>query len=71
MIHVGQRIKDELERQDRTISWLARKLNCNRSRIYRTLEKTSIDTNLLKQISVILNHNFLQELAEDFEEKAG
>lgn len=65
MVNIGQRIREELIRQERTISWLARKLNCNRSTIYRILDKNSIDTLMLAQISSILNHNFMQELSDD------
>ena len=65
MVNIGLRIKEELQQQERTISWLARKLNCNRSTVYRILNKNSIDTMLLEQISRILNHNFMQELSDD------
>lgn len=54
MEHIGQVIKQELERQERTVVWLARKLSCDRSNIYRIFQKESIDTNLLVRISVIL-----------------
>ena len=47
MVNIGLRIKEELQQQERTISWLARKLNCNRSTVYRILNKNSIDTMLL------------------------
>ena len=68
MVNVGQRIKDELERQERTVSWLARKLNCNRSTVYRIFSKNSIDTLMLAKISHILNHNFIRELSEDMDQ---
>ena len=53
MEHIGQVIKQELERQERTVVWLARKLSCDRSNIYRIFQKESIDTNLLVRISVL------------------
>lgn len=65
MVNIGQSIKDELERQERTVSWLARKLNCTRAAVYRIFAKNSIDTQLLAQISLILNRNFFLELADD------
>jgi hypothetical protein len=65
MVNIGQSIKDELERQERTVSWLARKLNCTRAAVYRIFAKNSIDTQLLAQISRILNRNFFLELAND------
>lgn len=69
MINIGQNIKDELDRQERTISWLARKLNCNRAAVYRILRKNSIDTSLLASISAILRHDFFRDLSEDMEER--
>ena len=65
MVNIGQNIKDELQRQERTVSWLARKLNCTRAMVYRIFSKNSIDTNLLIQISKVLHHNFFCELKED------
>ena len=65
MVNIGQNIKDELQQQERTVSWLARKLNCTRAAVYRIFGKNSIDTVLLFQISVILHRNFFKELSED------
>ena len=65
MVDVGQRIKEELERQERSVSWLARKLNCTRAAIYRIFAKNSIDTALLTEISLLLRYNFFQELSDD------
>lgn len=65
MVNIGQNIKEELERQERTVSWLARKLNCTRAAVYRIFEKNSIDTSLLLSISRILHRNFFLELSEE------
>lgn len=55
----------ELERQERGISWFARKIGCDRSTVYRIFQKNSIDTQHLKRISVILNHDFFADLSMD------
>lgn len=65
MVNIGQNIKEELQRQERSVSWLARKLNCTRAAVYRIFSKNSIDTALLASISLILHRNFFQELLED------
>lgn len=65
MINLGERIQQELKQQERSISWLARKMGCNRTGVYRILKKNSIDTALLFQISQILNYNFFQELSKN------
>ena len=65
MVNIGQNIKEELQRQERTVSWLARKLNCTRAAVYRIFDKNSIDTALLTNISQVLHYNFFTELSED------
>ena len=65
---IGALIKKELERQERGASWLARKLSCDRSNIYRILQKESIDTLLLQRISLILNHDFFADLSDTLSE---
>lgn len=66
---IGSLIKEELERQERSISWFARKLSCDRSNVYRLFQKESIDTNLLVRISVILGRDFFSELSDNVKEK--
>lgn len=68
MVNIGQNIKEELQRQERTVSWLARKLNCNRAAVYRIFSKNSIDTALLTTISQVLQRNFFLDLSKDLEE---
>ena len=57
-IHIGNLIKIELDRQERTVSWFARKLNCDRSNVYKLFKRSTIDTELLLRVSITLNHNF-------------
>ena len=64
MESVGCLIKKELEKQERSISWLARKLSCDRTKVYRILQKHSIDTYDLARISILLSHDFFADLSE-------
>ena len=57
-IHIGEYIRKQLHREERSIIWLAGKLNYDRTNIYRLLKKPSLDTHLLLRISKILNHDF-------------
>lgn len=57
-IHIGQLIEKEVRRQGRNIPWIAQQLNCERTNVYSIFRRESIDTVLLLQISVILQHNF-------------
>ncbi|MDO4164568.1 MAG: XRE family transcriptional regulator [Bacteroides sp.] len=68
---IGLLIKEELEKQERSISWFARKLSCDRSNIYRLFQKESIDTTLLLRISLLLGRNFFDDLSERVKEKEG
>lgn len=70
MVNIGQRIKEELERQERPVSWIARKLNCSRNGVYRIMKKNSIDTAVLGQISEILHFNFFKELSDSVSDTA-
>lgn len=68
---IGTMIKEELERQERSVSWLARKFSCDRSNVYRLFQKHSIDTALLQRLSVILNRDFFSELSMNFQNRKG
>lgn len=65
MVNIGQNIKEELQRQERTVSWLARKLNCTRAAVYRIFAKNSIDTALLSTICLVLHRDFFHDLSAD------
>jgi len=58
MIHIGQLIREELIRQERSPSWLARKINCERTNVYDIFERSSINTELLERISAVLKYDF-------------
>ncbi len=62
---IGTLIREELERQERSVTWFARKLGCDRSNVYRLFQKHSVDTALLSRISVILARDFFAELSEN------
>ena len=66
---VGDLIKEELEKQERSISWFARKLSCDRSNVYRLFQKESIDTTLLFRVSLLLKRDFFSYLSERLKEK--
>lgn len=68
MIHIGKTIEEELRRQERSVTWFARKLYCNRQNIYDIFKRESIDTTLLRRISDILDYNFFNDLSKDFDD---
>lgn len=68
-MHIGEAIKEELERQGKTVVWFAEQLPCHRTHVYRIFEHPSIDTHALMRISEILNHDFFAEHSTEFKEK--
>lgn len=68
-MHIGQMIEQELRRQGRSKAWLARELNTVRGNVYDILRRESIDTALLTRISLLLDHNFLADLAASLDNR--
>lgn len=58
MIHIGQLIEQQIHEQERSATWLAKKLYCDRTNVYSIFKRKSLDTELLLRISRILNFNF-------------
>ncbi len=71
MIPLGMLIKEELEAQERTVAWFARKLSLDRSNVYRIFQKNSMDTGLLSRISLVLGKDFFSLLSEEYRERQG
>ena len=69
MPHIGKLIKEELDRQERTSAWLARKINCERPNVYYIFRQQSINTDLLMQISRALNVDFFQYYSDEYTEE--
>lgn len=67
MIHIGKLIETELRRQERTVSWFARHLYCERTNVYDIFKRRSIDTQMLLRISNILGHNFFRYYQREYE----
>lgn len=68
MVHIGALIKEELQRQERSVTWFANKLCCERTNVYSIFKRESIDTALLLRISTILHHNFFQYYIQELQE---
>lgn len=60
---IGKAIREELKRQERSVTWFARQICCSRVNVYRIFEKENIDILLLIRISKVLNHNFFEDIA--------
>lgn len=67
MVNIGQQIEEELRRQERSVTWFARKLCCNRQNVYDIFHRTNIDAELLLRISLVLGRNFFEEYTTQYE----
>ena len=63
-IHIGSLIKNKLKEDGRSASWLAKKINCERTNVYKIFKKPSIDTSLLLKITLALKTNFFVYYSE-------
>ncbi|MBO4985227.1 MAG: XRE family transcriptional regulator [Bacteroides sp.] len=66
---IGILIREELERQERSVTWFARKLSCHRTNAYDIFARDNIDLTLLLRISRILRHNFLKDLSAELDDE--
>ncbi len=57
-IHIGKLIEEELHRQERTVTWLSRKIHCDRRNVYKIFARPYIDTDLLMRLCNILHTDF-------------
>lgn len=63
-IHLGNMVKRELKAQGRTVVWLARTINMERSSIYKMFERNTLDVGLLIRISLVMDHDFFQDISD-------
>ena len=57
-IKFGALVKQKLKEQERTASWLAKKIHCSRTNIYKIFEKDTVHAALMKQIGTALDTDF-------------
>lgn len=59
-LHIGEKIKAVFESREMKLKDFAQDIGVARQNVYRIFEKDSIDTELLKKIAGILEHNFFE-----------
>jgi plasmid maintenance system antidote protein VapI len=68
-IHIGKIILQKLKDEERSITWLAKKVNCNDSNLGRMLRNSRhIHAELLFRISVVLKEDFFVYYSEKLKE---
>jgi len=61
---IGALVFQKLKENGQAVSWLAKKVNSDRSNFYRILKRKHIDTQLLLDISRVLNFDFFACFSE-------
>ena len=62
--HIGHLIRQELEKQQRTVTWLAKAISSDRSNCYDIFERKYVSIEVLERVSRVLGRNFFKDLAE-------
>lgn len=65
-LHIGRLIQEQLRKDQRSVSWLAREIHCTRNNVYKVFNKPSLDSNLILKISKAMNFNFFQYYTAEF-----
>jgi hypothetical protein len=68
-VHFGERIEIELKKQGRRVPWLADKLHCDRSNIYKIFKNPDISAQQLFSICAILGYQFLLDILDDIKKE--
>ncbi len=58
--HIGQKIKEVLEKRGISKSELGRRLNMTSTNVHKIFKRETVDTGLLQKISAALNYDFFQ-----------
>jgi hypothetical protein len=64
-MHIGKKIKEVMEQKHRSVIWVAKKINCERTNVYNIFERQDVSTSLLRQLCYILEHDFFKDLSKD------
>ena len=65
-LHIGHLIHEQLKRDQRSASWLAREIGCTRNHVYKIFNKPSLEGDLILKISIAMQFNFFQYYTAEF-----
>ena len=68
-MNIGQMIKEKLYEDGHSVTWLAKRLCCTRTNIYKIFSKENLDADLLWKISIALKYDFFREYSRKLQEK--
>lgn len=65
-LHIGHLIREQLKKDQRSASWLAREIGCTRNHVYKIFNKSSLDSDLILKVSIAMQFNFFQYYTANF-----
>jgi len=68
-MHIGHLIRNVLDEKRISVRQFAMMANSERTNMYRILDRESIDLSVLERYSRILDHNFFQDLSEEYKKQ--
>lgn len=68
-MHIGHLIRNVLDEKRISVRQFAMMANSERTNMYRILERESIDLSVLERYSRILDHNFFQDLSDEYKKQ--
>jgi predicted transcriptional regulator len=71
MVKVGFLIQSELRNQGRSVTWLAKQLNCDRTNIYKIFKRQTVDTALIERLSKIMKEDLFVLISESMQKEGG
>lgn len=68
-MHIGHLIRNVLDEKRISVRQFAMMANSERTNMYRILNRESIDLSILERYSRILDHNFFQDLSDEYKKQ--
>ena len=59
-VHIGDYVSEELNNQERSMTWLARQIECDRSNLRKMILSGKLNQDKLIKISEVLGKDFVQ-----------
>jgi hypothetical protein len=63
-LHIGHMVKSVFDKSGLSVAEFARRIHCTRPNVYAIFERNDIGVEQLLKISVVLNHNFFDDVVD-------
>lgn len=65
-MNIGHSIREMMKKRGLSATRLAKEIPCERTNVYNIFSRKDIGTKLLWRISEVLDHNFFEDFAKEF-----